>query len=83
MTILLLGSTISTGRLYGYVKLLCRHLPLTISKFLALVSIPHDSHYLPMLLIFFVSKVNPYNLNVLLLLEHPQAEEQGIVYYTA
>ena len=31
----------------------------------------------------FLSKGNPYNLNVLLLLEHPQAEQQGIICYTA
>jgi len=28
----------------------------------------------------FLSKGNPYNLNLLLLLEHPQAEQQGIIY---
>ena len=31
----------------------------------------------------FLSKGYPYNLNVLLLLEHPQAEQQSIICYTA
>ena len=31
----------------------------------------------------FLSKRNPYNLNLLLLLEHPQAEQQESIYYTA
>ena len=31
----------------------------------------------------FLSKGNPYNLNVLLLLGHPQAEQQGIICYAA
>ena len=30
-----------------------------------------------------LSKGNPYNLNMLVLLEHPQAEQQGIACYTA
>ena len=63
---------------YGYVKL-CHHLYRTISKFLGFAFHPSrlalPSHVSNLLL----SKGNLCKLNLLLLLEHPHAEQHGII----
>ena len=79
MTILLLVSTSSRLRIRKIMSSPTSH-NLEIPGFAfhpsRLTLPPHASN-------IFLTKGNPNNLNVLLLLEHPQAEQQGTVRYTA